>query len=87
MQMHAVFLNRWAAFHAPIMSAAFVMDKEFCRRDLSSEMRTDVYAVMKDFATAPGSPSYNDMKAEYAVFRDALGSQKVCLLSMCVVLA
>jgi hypothetical protein len=30
-KMHNVFMSRWSAFHAPIHSAAFAMDKQFCQ--------------------------------------------------------
>ena len=28
-KMHNVFMSRWSAFHAPIHSSAFAMDKQF----------------------------------------------------------
>jgi hypothetical protein len=32
-KLHNVFMSRWSAFHAPVHSAAFAMDRQFCRRD------------------------------------------------------
>ena len=37
-KMHNVFMSRWSAFHAPIHSAAFAMDKQFCRREMEKLM-------------------------------------------------
>ena len=36
-KMHNVFMSRWSGFHAPIHSAAFAMDKQFCRREMVSK--------------------------------------------------
>ena len=36
-KMHNVFMSRWSAFHALIHSAAFAMDKQFCRREMGSK--------------------------------------------------
>jgi hypothetical protein len=80
-QMHDVFVNRWYAFHAPIATAAYVMDREFCRREVSSLMKKELYAVMRDFSKAPGSPSFFDMKSQYAEFESAVGCKRV---SVCV---
>jgi hypothetical protein len=77
--MHNVFVARWHAFHAPIATAAHIMDMEFCQRKITNAMRIELYAVMKDFAKAPGSPSFLDMKSQYAVFESALGCKRVCV--------
>jgi hypothetical protein len=33
-KMHNVFMSRWSAFHAPIHSAAFATDKQFCLKEM-----------------------------------------------------
>ena len=34
-------MSRWSAFHAPVHSAAFAMDRQFCRRDMDGDVITD----------------------------------------------
>jgi hypothetical protein len=46
-KMHNVFMSRWSAFHAPIHSAAFAMDKQFCRRQMDHGVKTDIWSVME----------------------------------------
>ena len=41
-KMHNVFMSRWSGFHAPIHSAAFAMDKQFCRRQMDHGVKTDI---------------------------------------------
>jgi hypothetical protein len=38
-KMHNVFMIRWSAFHAPIHSAAFAMDKQFCWREMDEGIK------------------------------------------------
>jgi hypothetical protein len=38
-KIHNVFMSRWSAFHAPIHSAAFAMDKQFCRREMDHQVK------------------------------------------------
>ena len=38
-KLHNVFMSRWSAFHAPVHSAAFAMDRQFCRRDMDAVSR------------------------------------------------
>jgi hypothetical protein len=33
-KMHNVFMSRWSAFHAPIHTATFATDKQFCLREM-----------------------------------------------------
>lgn len=81
--MHDVFVNRWYAFHAPISTAVHVMDREFCQREVSTYMKRELYAVMEDFAKAQGSPSFLDMKSQYAEFESAVGCKRVSVF-VCV---
>jgi len=75
-KMHEMFMLRWGAFHAPVMTAAFAMDRLYCRRPLDAEQKREVLAVMNSMSKAPGSPSFNKMKAEYSAFQQALGKQQ-----------
>ena len=76
-KMHNVFMSRWSAFHAPIHSAAFAMDKQFCRREMDHGVKTDIWSVMEDFSKAPGGQDFSKLKSQYALFVDALGSKQV----------
>ena len=60
------------------MTACFIVNKEFCRREMTAVMKQEMYQVMESFAKAPGAPSKNDMKSQYAKFQNSLGTQKVC---------
>ena len=53
-KMHNVFMSRWSAFYAPIHSAVFAMDKQFCRREMDHGVKKDIWSVMEDFSKAPG---------------------------------
>ena len=53
-KLHNVFMSRWSAFHAPVHSAAFAMDRQFCRRDMDGGVKKDIWSVMEDFSKAPG---------------------------------
>jgi len=84
-KMHNVFMSRWSAFHAPIHSAAFAMDKQFCRREMDERIKQDIWSVMEDFSKAPGGKDFSKMKAQYAMFVDAVASKQVCV-SICMTL-
>ena len=71
LQVHQVFANRWAAFHAPVMTAAFKLHPEFCRRDTDKGADADFDKVITDLAKAPGAPSATLMKLQYEEFRIA----------------
>jgi hypothetical protein len=45
-----VFMSRWSAFHAPVHSAAFAMDRQFCRRYMDDGVKKDIWSVMADFS-------------------------------------
>jgi hypothetical protein len=44
-------MSRWSAFHAPIHSAAFVMDKQFCRRQMDHGVKTDIWSVLENYSS------------------------------------
>ena len=76
-KMHNVFMNRWSAFHAPMHSAAFAMDRQFRRRDMDAGVKKDIWSVMEDFYNDPGGKDLSKMKSQYEMFVDAVGSKKV----------
>ena len=76
-KMHNVFMSRWSAFHAPIHSAAFAMDKQFCRREMDHGVKEDIWSVMEDFSKDPGGQDLTKLKSQYSMFVDALGSKQV----------
>jgi hypothetical protein len=49
-KVHKVFMSRWSAFHAPVHSAAFAMDRQFCRRYMDDGVKKDIWSVMADFS-------------------------------------
>ena len=72
--MHQVFTNRWAAFHAPVMTVAFKLHPEFCefcRRDTDKGADADFDKIITDLAKEPGAPSATVMKLQYAEMRIA----------------
>ena len=74
---HNVFMSRWSDFHAPVHSAAFAMDRQFCRRDMDAGVKKDIWSVMDDFSKAPGGKDLSKMKAQYEMFVDVVGSNQV----------
>ena len=54
-----------------------VMDRQFCRRDMDTGVKKDIWSVMKDFAKAPGGKDFSKMKSQYQMFVDTVGSKKV----------
>ena len=38
-KVHNLFMIRWSDFHAPVYSVAFVMDRQFCRRDMDTGVK------------------------------------------------
>jgi hypothetical protein len=74
-KMHNIFMSRWSAFHAPIHSTAFSMDKQFCRREMDERIKQDIWSVMEDFSKAPGGKDFSKMKAQYAMFVDDVASK------------
>jgi hypothetical protein len=78
-KMHNVFMSRWSAFHAPIHSTAFAMDKQFCLGEMDEGIKKDMCYVMEDFSKAPGGKDFSKMKAQYTMFVDAVASKLVCV--------
>ena len=76
-KMHNVFMSRYSALHAPIHSAAFAMDKQFCRRAVDHGVKEDIWSVMEDFSKAPGGQDLTKLKSQYSMFVDTLGSKQV----------
>jgi hypothetical protein len=67
--MHKVFTNRWAAFHAPVMTVAFKLHPEFCRRDTDKGTDVDFDKVITDLDKGPGAPPDTFMKIQYEEMR------------------
>ncbi len=76
-KLHNVFMSRWSAFHAPVHSAAFAMDRQFCRRDMHVRVKKDIWSVMEDFSKAPGGKDLSKMTTQYEMFVDAAGVKQV----------
>ena len=85
-KMHNVFMSRWSAFHAPIHSVPFVMDKQFCRREMDEGIKKDIWSVMEDFLKAPGEKDFIKMKAQYSMFVDDVATKQVCVSIICMTL-
>ena len=62
-KMHNVFMSRWSFFHVPIHSAAFAMDKQFCRREMDHGVKKEIWSVMEDFSETPGDQDLSKMKS------------------------
>ncbi len=78
-KLHNVFMSRWSAFHGPVHSTAFAMDRQFCRRDVDTVVKKDIWSVMEDFFKAPGGKDLSKMKEQYEMFVDAVVSKQVTL--------
>ena len=76
-KMHNVFMSRWSTFHVHVHSAAFAMDRQFCRRDMDAGVKKDIWSVMEDFSKAPGGKDLSKMKAQYEMFVDTVDSKQV----------
>jgi hypothetical protein len=76
-KMHNVFMSRWSDFHAPVYSAAFAMDRQFCRRDMDPDVKKDIWSVMEDFYKTPRGKDLSKMKSQYDMFVDVVGSKQV----------
>ncbi len=83
--MDNVFMSRWSVFHTPIHSAAFEMDKQFCRREMDEGIQKNTWSVMEDFSKTPGGKDFSKMKTQYVMFVDDLASKQVCV-SICMTL-
>jgi hypothetical protein len=79
-------MSWWSVFHAPIHSAAFAMDKQFCQREMDEGIKKDIWSVMEDFSKTPGVKDFSKMKAQYVMFVDAVDSNQVCVSIICMTL-
>jgi hypothetical protein len=78
-KIHNVFMSRWSTFHAPIHSAPFARDKQFCRRKMDEGIKKDIWSVMEDFSKARGDKDFSKMKPQYVMFVDTVDSKQVCV--------
>ena len=62
-------------------SAAFALDKQFCRREMDHGVKTDIWSVMEDFSKGPGS---GFQQAEVTVFSFCGCSGLKAGVSVCV---
>lgn len=77
-KMHSAFFNRWVAFHAPVMSAAFCLHPEFCSREFDQEKIDDAEQVMEELAKVLGCPyTAADVQDQWQEFKNALQSGQV----------
>ena len=76
-KLHNVFMSMWSAFHAPVHSVAFSMDRPFCRRDMAVGVKKEIWSVMEDCSKAPGGKDLSKIKAQYEMFVDAVVSKQV----------
>jgi hypothetical protein len=65
--------NMWCGMK--IYSVAFVMDKQFCRREMDEGIKKDIWSVMEDFSKTPGGKDFIKMKAQYTMFVDTVSSK------------
>ncbi len=62
-------MNRWVAFHVPVMTVVFKLHPEFCHRDTDEETDKDFDKVIQDLAKSSGAPSATRMKLQYEEMR------------------
>ena len=44
---------------------------------MDTDVKTDIWSVMKHFSNAPGGKDLSKMKTQYQMFVDAVGSKQV----------
>ena len=76
-KLHNVFESRSSAFHDPVHSTALAMDRQFCRRDMDTGVKKEIWSVMEDFSKVPGDKDLSKMKTQYEMFVDDVDSKKV----------
>jgi hypothetical protein len=69
-KIHAIFMARWQYFHKPIMTAAYRLAPEYCRRDMDSNEDKETKAVFKKMATE--EHTYPSIIADYSAYEVAL---------------
>jgi hypothetical protein len=63
--------------HKKLHNVFFVMDRQFCWRDMDEGIKKDIWSVMEDFSKAPGGKDLNKMKSQYEMFLDDVGSKQL----------
>ena len=63
-KMHKIFMARWAYFHTPLMTAAYILEPEYIRRTFSRDEKIELFRVMASFAN--DAHTLADLKKEYA---------------------
>jgi len=71
-KIHELLMARWEYFHAPVMTAAYCLEPEYCRRKFSSQELKELKACLKQMATR--DHSYPDILADLADFQEACTS-------------
>ena len=75
-------MARWNAFHAPVHSACFNMDKAFCRMQHDDAARMDLFQVMEAFSKVKDAdgqmvgPAFKTMKSEFVAWQEAISAKK-----------
>lgn len=69
-KIHAIFMARWTYFHTPVMTAAYRLAPEFCRRTITDSEDKEIKAVFKKMATE--EHSYPEIIADYSAYEVAL---------------
>ena len=70
------------AFHAPVHSACFIMDKAFCRMQHDDAARKDLFQVMEAFSKVKDAdgkmvgPAFKTMKSEFVAWQEAISAKK-----------
>ena len=81
-KLHDLFMARWNAFHAPVHSACFIMDKAFCRMQHDDAARKDLFQVMEAFSKVKDAdgkmvgPAFKTMKSEFVAWQEAISAKK-----------
>ena len=81
-KLHDLFIARWNAFHAPVHSACFIMDKAFCRMQHDDAARKDLFQVMEAFSKVKDAdgkmvgPAFKTMKSEFVAWQEAISAKK-----------
>mmetsp|Transcript_13081 Transcript_13081/g.37400 ORF Transcript_13081/g.37400 Transcript_13081/m.37400 type:complete len:409 (-) Transcript_13081:33-1259(-) len=68
-RIHELFMARWEYLHAPVMSASYCLEPEFCRRKFSSKELQELKQCLKQMSSA--EHPYPDLLAEYSEFQEA----------------
>eukprot|EP00967_Tisochrysis_lutea_P131654 scaffold229104_cov41-Tisochrysis_lutea.AAC.1 len=69
-KIHELFMARWEYLHAPVMTAAYCLEPEFCRRRHSSRELQDLKQCLRQMAT--DEHPLPDLLAELGDFQEAV---------------